>query len=501
MWQHRMARILFVTCCAIGPISCGEKPEVVNQRSEPYVGPAAKSKVEIDNSSDVIADNSQAPEAQDSVVTTVAAPDVAATVPVAEPDRPDPAPDPIISLPENNEAILGSPATFRAVVMEGTPATFVWKKDGTIIPNETFAELKFSATTAANRGKYEVNVTIPGKPPISKQFDLSVFTFIRETIKPIIDVQTGDQTAVNGGTAVFSIQARANPQPTFQWRKDGVDIVGATDRVLTIPKISATDKGLYTVNVANSVGVTVSRASLLEVVTRQVLPKIVSFTKAQTKNASEEFGLKVEATGTHLKFKWYRNGVEVAGQERDELKFAYASAENDGEFMVEVSNVLGKVTEKAVVTVTDTDAGAVCANGYCVKLESNKPAYNFGNVGYEMKGWACKVGSAAPVFIKTFGFGTVQAGAQLRTQTTFGFSDRRRTGIALKCGLAANTPVVGGFRIFFHNSALLLHVAGITNATAQIGVVDAAPAPNTLFVPGPLAFIQYPPFVLAVLPP
>lgn len=92
---------------------------------------------------------------------------------------------------------------------------------------------------------------------------------------PSIINQPATSPMANGDTVAFSVVATANPAPTYQWRKNGVNlsdgvtgggstILGSTSPTLVIKNASASDLAAYTVYIANSVGsVTSASASLI----------------------------------------------------------------------------------------------------------------------------------------------------------------------------------------------------------------------------------------------
>jgi pectin methylesterase-like acyl-CoA thioesterase len=63
-----------------------------------------------------------------------------------------------------------------------------------------------------------------------------------------------------GQRASFSVAALAVPRPTFQWRKDGKEIGGATAATYEIAAAGAADAGSYTVVVSNGVDTVTSAA-------------------------------------------------------------------------------------------------------------------------------------------------------------------------------------------------------------------------------------------------
>ncbi|MBK8474872.1 MAG: fibronectin type III domain-containing protein [Opitutaceae bacterium] len=93
-----------------------------------------------------------------------------------------------------------------------------------------------------------------------------VSAFSSASAAPILTTQPVAQTVAAGWPATFSIVA-AGPGPlTYQWRKDGVDLPGATgSSYTTLPLTSPADAGAYSVVVRNVGGVIVSEAAPLAV--------------------------------------------------------------------------------------------------------------------------------------------------------------------------------------------------------------------------------------------
>jgi hypothetical protein len=72
-------------------------------------------------------------------------------------------------------------------------------------------------------------------------------------------------TVTQGQPATFSLVATGSPSPVYQWRKDGVDIAGATSTTLSINSAQASDAGSYTVVITNAAGSITSNAATLTV--------------------------------------------------------------------------------------------------------------------------------------------------------------------------------------------------------------------------------------------
>ena len=82
---------------------------------------------------------------------------------------------------------------------------------------------------------------------------------------PMIQVQPASQSFVAGRPVHLSVTASALPAPSYQWQKDGQDLVGATNGVLWLPRVLSSDAGSYIAVVTNNLGRAVSDPAVLTV--------------------------------------------------------------------------------------------------------------------------------------------------------------------------------------------------------------------------------------------
>jgi hypothetical protein len=83
---------------------------------------------------------------------------------------------------------------------------------------------------------------------------------------PTISTQPVSQLATVGGSVTFSVVATGNPVPTYQWRRNGEIISGATDSTLTLTGVAMADSGaVFDVVVSNTAGSATSTAAVLSV--------------------------------------------------------------------------------------------------------------------------------------------------------------------------------------------------------------------------------------------
>jgi hypothetical protein len=85
------------------------------------------------------------------------------------------------------------------------------------------------------------------------------------TTAPGIVSQPGSQFIVKGEPAVFSVEASGGDDLTYQWRKNGINIPGATSEAYETPVDDQVDGDTYSVAVSNGAGTVVSSGAALAV--------------------------------------------------------------------------------------------------------------------------------------------------------------------------------------------------------------------------------------------
>jgi polyhydroxybutyrate depolymerase len=86
------------------------------------------------------------------------------------------------------------------------------------------------------------------------------------TVAPSITSQPVAATVTAPGTASFSVTATGSSPLSYQWRRNGVDVAGATSAAYQTPPTAPADNGAsYTVVVSNTAGTVASAAALLSV--------------------------------------------------------------------------------------------------------------------------------------------------------------------------------------------------------------------------------------------
>ena len=189
----------------------------------------------------------------------------------------------------------------------------------------------------------------------------AIFSFSFAEAAPVIPAngQPTETSGVPGGRASFQVTALGSRPASYQWKRDGVNISGATGSTLTLGRLTAADRGNYTVTVTNAQGAITSapaRLRLPPVITRGPLAQNVSAGQSATLDA-------VTAGPGPLTWQWqYRapgaaEFVNMPGATGPSLSLSSITAGQAGRYRVVAGNSDGSATSaEAVVTVAPDGA-------------------------------------------------------------------------------------------------------------------------------------------------
>jgi alpha-tubulin suppressor-like RCC1 family protein len=132
-----------------------------------------------------------------------------------------------------------------------------------------------------------------------------------------------------GGTATFYIGAQGPEPLTFQWKRNGTDIAGATNFSYTTPKLTLADHNAkFSVTISSGSN---SLASSEATLTVYDVPTITTQPASQrvALGATATFSVAASGGGT-LSYQWLRNDVAVSGATSTSFTTAATVAADDG---------------------------------------------------------------------------------------------------------------------------------------------------------------------------
>ena len=256
----------------------------------------------------------------------------------------------IAAQPASIVVTAGQAASFGADVSGSRPLTYQWFRNDVAIVGATSPALRLPSTTAADAGAYKLTATNNLGTVTSAAATLTVNTPLTITTQP------RDTSASTGNSASFTVAATASSALSYQWRRNGVSLPGATAATLTINPVTAASYATYSVLVSSTTGgLESASAQLLSTSVPATVPTITQQPRGVTINAGATLVLSVAATGIPAPtYQWNVNGATIPGATSATLVLNNAQAADSGAYTATVSTLLGRITsEAAVVTVGD----------------------------------------------------------------------------------------------------------------------------------------------------
>jgi len=151
----------------------------------------------------------------------------------------------IVNQPLSQIVCTGDLVTLSVTATANVPLTFQWRMNGVDIPNATNPNFLIAPFGADDVGVYDVVVIGECSSLVSNLVFLLIDDCICESI--VITGQPASQIICEGDDVIFTSSVNTNVPVTYQWRKNNVNIPGATGGVYQIAAVDVTDAGTYDV--------------------------------------------------------------------------------------------------------------------------------------------------------------------------------------------------------------------------------------------------------------
>jgi hypothetical protein len=270
----------------------------------------------------------------------------------------------------------GSPV---GVILSVPSGGCTWYLNGNIIPNQSA-----SSYTATSLGSYTVS--------IRNSSGCSITTspiVIQNTPLPTTSISSNGINSICSGSFVVltsSSIANATGNLTYQWKKDGINIVGATSSTY-----NATSAGEYTLDVINSNGCQATASPIN--LTTNLLPT-VSISSTQSMNVCSGTAVTLTSNATsnatgNILYQWKKDGIDISG-----ATSATYNPTMSGQYTLEVTNSNGckAISNASVLVVNLLPTTSISSNGVnsicsgsSVMITSSSIANATGNLTYQWK--------------------------------------------------------------------------------------------------------------------
>jgi hypothetical protein len=159
---------------------------------------------------------------------------------------------------------------------------------------------------------------------------------------PVVSTPPQSQTVIAGANIQFTVSAFGTAPLSYQWRRNGADLIGQTGSQLNLNNVQPANAGNYTVVITNVAG---SVTSAVAVLTLLVPPTITGDPVDQTVFDGDPANFTVSATGTApLTYQWRKNGNNINGANAATFTIPQAHVSDEGAYSVVVSNPGGNAT-------------------------------------------------------------------------------------------------------------------------------------------------------------
>jgi hypothetical protein len=157
----------------------------------------------------------------------------------------------IISSPQSQTVLDGTPVTLAADVTGTPPYFFQWFANNVPIAGATNQNYSLVATVNDSGKTFFLTV--------SNLFSAAASSNAVLNVAPLFIVTQPMSTNVGtGGNVTFTAAAIGAPPLSYQWRWNGVNLVGATNSSYTVFDVHSTNAGVYSVVIRNAAGAVLS---------------------------------------------------------------------------------------------------------------------------------------------------------------------------------------------------------------------------------------------------
>jgi hypothetical protein len=295
------------------------------------------------------------------------------------------------SQPQNATVKLGANATFNVNFAGTAPISFQWSKDsqpladGGSVSGSGSNVLTLAGVTTNDAGNYSVALANTAGSTNSFSASLTII------VPPSILTAPAPVAVTIGNPAGFTVTADGTAPLVFQWRKNGVNIPGATSAALAFASVTATNAGNYSVAVSNAGGSVTSAVAALTVF---LPPAISAQPTTQAGLPGDTVSLTVGVTGTApFNFQWFKAGAPLAdggivsGANTATLTLTGITTNDLDVYQVTIANAYGSVTSAVAAVSMNVSPAIITQPASQNAALSNAVSFTAGVTGSSPLAW------------------------------------------------------------------------------------------------------------------
>ena len=277
-------------------------------------------------------------------------------------------------------------ASFNLNVVTQNATGFTWRKNGT--PNgQTTATMTINPFAFADTGNYTVVIT--GRPSCPNV--TSNNAKVDPTTAAFVTVEPANTDVCLSDTLKLSVTAQASQ--SYQWRKNGINISGATSNTFNIPNAGYSDAANYDVIALAYFGCTNDTSRVAAVVVSTPLSITTPLANTDVKCEGQNISYTTGVSGTSpYTYTWKLNGSTVGTNNARYSKTSVLTADS-GQYIVSImgspacplvyDTLLLDVNKTPVVNVAPNGASPICegSNSTMNVTVSNQSSIEWHKVG------------------------------------------------------------------------------------------------------------------------
>lgn len=255
----------------------------------------------------------------------------------------------ILTQPKPDSVCAGGTVTF-SVVTDNLPGyTYQWRRNTVPIQGATTTSYTIANAQQSNVADYDVIVT--GCTPVT-----SAMAFFQLNTPPAIVSQQNDTAVCKGSPVVLTCNATGTTL-TYQWKKNGTNITGATSSSLSIAAVNPADTGNYTVTVSGKCpGPQTSNPINLRFTTA---PIFVNPPRDTTVCLGETVQFTAIANGNDITYQWRKDGKNIENAVGNSLAVIHVTAAEAGNYDVIAKNSCNLTTISSVAVLKTREAAVI----------------------------------------------------------------------------------------------------------------------------------------------
>jgi hypothetical protein len=167
----------------------------------------------------------------------------------------------IVTQPLTQSVPAGTNVSLAVEAVGPYPVAYQWRFGEVAIPDKTNAALSFTNIQSAQSGSYDVVVMDP-----FTTLTTSVATVTVVPSAPWFTLQPQSRGVTSGETLALVASANGTEPISYQWQREGTNLVGQAGATLTLTNMDSRMGGCYRVIASNEVGVTASAEAQVSVI-------------------------------------------------------------------------------------------------------------------------------------------------------------------------------------------------------------------------------------------